>query len=107
MSLLERWLDQAQYLAEMDPPRFLALIMVVLGFLCFCVGACLGFWMPLLVLVFNYSFGAGVLLMVSERYNPSHLGWKFAGVAVVQLLLNLYGLYQANHLLTMGVLNLF
>jgi len=66
-----------------------------------------GFWVPLLALVFNYSFGAGLLLILSERHNPSNLGWKFNSMASLQLLLNLYGLYQANHLIHVGILNLF
>ncbi|WP_287129548.1 hypothetical protein [Candidatus Cyanaurora vandensis] len=107
MSPLERWWDHCQYLAELDPPRFVALVMVSLGFLCFCVGAVLGFWMPLLVLVFNYSLGAGILLVLSEFKNPSQLGWKFAGIAILQLLLNLYGIYQTNLLIHLGIVNLF
>ncbi|WP_218082267.1 hypothetical protein [Anthocerotibacter panamensis] len=107
MSPWERLLDRFFYLSDLDPPRFVALVMVSLGFLCFCVGACLGFWVPLLVLVFNYSLGAGILLILSEQHNPSHLGWKFTSIATLQVLLTLYGLYQANYLINAGVLTLY
>ncbi len=107
MSKLERLWDQAQYLVEIDPPRSVALLMVALGFTCFCIGIPLGFWLPLLVLVFNYSLGAGILLILSEYHNPSQMGWKFMGITLVQMFFNIYGLYQATQLLHMGVLKLY
>jgi len=107
MSPLERFWDECQYFAETEPPRFVALIMVILGFCCFALGAALGFWIPLLILVFNYSLGAGVLLILSEYYRPSQLGWKFTSVALLQFTLNLYGIYQVNLLGGIGIFNLY